>query len=75
MKKLSILLALIVLHMLAHATGDTIRIVAKTIEPVHYEQFGEWSFEFNSAYPVNGLNYKVHFQYVSEDMIGTFTKS
>ena len=75
MKKLSILLALIVLPMLAHATGDTIRIVAETLEPVHYEQFGEWSFEFNSAYPVNGLNYKVHFQYVSEDMIGTFTKS
>ena len=61
--------------MLAHATGDTIRIVAETLEPVHYEQFGEWSFEFNSAYPVNGLNYKVHFQYVSEDMIGAFTKS
>lgn len=75
MKKLSILLALIVLPMLAHATGDTIRIVAETLEPDHYEDFGEWSFEFNSAYPVNGLNYKVHFQYVSEDMIGTFTKS
>ena len=75
MKKLSILLALIVLPMLAHATGDTIRIVAETLEPDHYEDLGEWSFEFNSAYRVNGLSYKVHFQYVSEEMTGTFTKS
>ncbi|MGN0208074.1 MAG: hypothetical protein ACI397_01340, partial [Paludibacteraceae bacterium] len=75
MKKLSILLALIVLPMLAHATGDTIRIQADAINPIHYEQLGEWCFEFNSAYPVNGLNYKMKFQYVSGTMTGTFTKA
>ncbi len=68
-------MAIITLPLLTYAAGDTIRIEAETLDPVHYEQFGEWSFEFNSAYPVNGLNYKVHFQYVSEEMTGTFTKS
>ena len=75
MRRLSILLAIIALPLLTYAAGDTIHIEAETLEPVHYEQFGEWSFEFNSAYPINGLNYKVHFQYVSEEMTGTFTTS
>ena len=75
MKKLSILLAIIALPLLCHAAGDTIRIQADALNPIHYEEFGEWCFEFNSAYPINGLNYKMKFQYVSETMTGTFTKA
>ncbi len=75
MKKLSIFLALVALPLLTYAAGDTIRIEADALNPIHYEDDGQWLFEFNSAYPVNGLNYKVHFQYVSEEMTGTFTKS
>ena len=74
MKKLSILLALAAMPLLSYAAGDTIRIEADALNPIHYEDFGEWCFEFNSAYPVNGLNYKLKFQYVSEEMTGTFTK-
>ena len=74
MKKLSILLAIIALPLLSHAAGDTIRIEAETLEPVHYEQFGEWCFEFNSATAIDGLNYKVQFQYASDEVTGTFTK-
>ena len=74
MKKLSILLAIIALPLLSRAAGDTIRIEAETLEPVHYEQFGEWCFEFNSATAIDGLNYKVQFQYASDEVTGTFTK-
>ena len=74
MKKLSILLAIIALPLFCHAAGDTIRIEAETLEPVHYEQFGEWCFEFNSATAIDGLNYKVQFQYASDEVTGTFTK-
>lgn len=75
MKKLSILLAIIAMPLLSYAAGDTIRIEADALTPIHYEEFGEWCFEFNSAYPINGLKYKLKFQYVSKEMTGTFTKA
>ena len=67
-------MAIIALPLLSRAAGDTIRIEAETLEPVHYEQFGEWCFEFNSATAIDGLNYKVQFQYASDEVTGTFTK-